>query len=285
VSEPLIWQVQAFTSKFASAPLALAVIAGMAVLPSSASQRSPSPKVSPSVSILLPPDIPSETVQIAYYLIGPFRGYETYTDKQAGLHSYEIATSEPEVVSLLNQSVEHETDRKAESGLATQIKIIVYAPGCEIQTFDLPLTVDARVKEEFACRPVAKVTFSGQIEPRELVRDKKAELIVTYMATWAYEFFGVADGADTEFQLASVSPDANGMFQVDLPYFRIDAERASSRAMASFGLMLRDPETWNPIALNLEPASRDCMIEEHTLRIQSHYPISLKFRATPQLQK
>jgi hypothetical protein len=286
VSKPHIWRVHAFTAQFAAAvPLALAVIVGVAVLPNWASQTSPSPKVSPSVSVLLPPDIPSETVQIAYYLIGPFGGSETYTDKQAGLHSYEIATSEPETVSLLSQSVENETGRKAQSGPATQIKIIVYAPGCEIQTFDLPLTIDSRVKEEFDCRPVAKVTLSGQIEPRELVRDKKAELVVTYMATWAYHFFGFSDGAETEFQLASVSPDANGMFQVDLPYFRIDAEQASSRARASFDLMLRDPETWNPIAFNLEPASLEYMTEEHTLRIQSHYPINLKFTATPPLQK
>lgn len=267
-----------FTPKFAAAvPLALALIVAGAVLRSSASQTSLSPKASPSVSVLLPRDIPSETVQIAYFLIGPFGGYGSYTDKQAGLHSYEIATSQPSVVPLLEQSYDHDAGHKAENRPATRIKIIVYAPSCEIQTFDLPLTVDSRVKVQFDCRPVAKVTLSGQIEPRELVRDKKAELIVTYMATWAYDFFGIADGAETEFRLATVSPDVNGMFQVDLPYFRIDAERPSSRGRPSFGLMLRDSETWNPIALNLEPGSPEFMTEEHTLRIQSHYPMRLQF--------
>lgn len=287
MSKPHDWQVQAFTAKFAAAsvPLTLAVIVGLAVLPSLAAQTSPSPKISPSVSVALPPNVPSETVQIAYYLIGPFGGYESYTDKKAGVHSYEIATSEPSVVGLLEQPNDHGTSHKARSGPATQIKITVYARGCEIQTFDLPLAVDSTVKEEFDCQPVVKVRPSGQIQPRELVRNKKAELIVTYMVMWAYDFFGIADGAETEFRLASVSPDVNGMFQVDLPHFRIDAERTSFRSMASFGLMLGDSVTGNPIAFNLEPASPEFMTEEHTLRIQSQYTTTLRFIETPSRQQ
>jgi len=163
--------------------------------------------------------------------------------------------------------------------------MIVYAPGCEIQTFNLPLSPDSRAKEEFDCRPVAKVTLSGQIERRDLVGHKRAELFVTYMATWAYGFFGISDGAETEFEVASVFPDVNARFEVDLPYFQIDAAPPSPNRSASFRLMLRDPKTWNPIAFNLEPAAHEFMTEEHTLRIQSHYPANLKFIETPQQQK
>lgn len=127
---------------------------------------------------------------------------------------------------------------------------------------------------------MAKVRLSGHIDPR-IVRGKKAELIITYMATWSYGFFGRTDGPDTEFRLASTSPDVNGIFQVDLPYFRIDARRSSPSREASLDLMLVDPETGNPIALNLEPVSSEFMTEEHTLRIQSHYPMGLQFIETP----
>jgi hypothetical protein len=97
------------------------------------------------------------------------------------------------------------------------------------------------------------------------------------MAFWAHGFYGIADGFVTEFRLAAASPDANGMFQVELPYFSADAADASSQRRASFWLMLRDSKTWNHIASNLEPEVPDLRLEEHSLRIRPHYPEGLKF--------
>jgi hypothetical protein len=241
---------------------AFAILPVMAAWQASALQTPSTPEISPSISILLPPNIPSETVQIAYHLVGPFGGYGGYTEQRAGLHFYEIAGS-------------------VEGKAATEIRLIVYAPGCEMQTFVLPLAHDSRVRQEFECQPVPSVRLSGQIEPNELVRDKNAELIVTYMAYWAHEFFGIVDGAVAEFRLATVSPDANGMFQVDLPHFNADATPSSSQPRASFSLMLRDAKTWNHIASNLEPELPELRFVDHSLRIQSDYPSGLKFTAGP----
>jgi hypothetical protein len=105
-----------------------------------------SAEVSPSVAVLLPSDIPSETVQIVYHLVGPFGGRGGYNKQEAGLHSYEIASS-------------------VEGKAATEIRMIVYAPGCEIQTFVVPLAEDSRVRQRFECHRVPTVTLSGQIEP------------------------------------------------------------------------------------------------------------------------
>lgn len=58
------------------------------------------------------------------------------------------------------------------------------------------------------------------------------------MAYWAHGFYGIADGFITQFGLATVSPDANGMFRVDLPYFSADAAASSSQGRAGFWLML-----------------------------------------------
>jgi len=209
---------------------------------------------------LIPVDIPSETVQISYFLVGPFGGYGGYTEQRAGLHSYEISPL-------------------VEGKAATEIKMIVYAPGCEIQTFVLPLTENSRVKQEFECQRVATVKLSGQIVPTELVRENNAELVVNYMAYWAHGFFGIADGFVTEFRLATVSPDTNGVFQVELPYFIADDEASPSRRRAGFWLMLRDSKTWNHIAFNLEPEVPDLRLEEHSLRIRPYYPDGLKFAA------
>lgn len=227
------------------------------LLPKSA-QTPKTPSFLPSVSISLPPDVLSETVQISYFLVGPFGGYGGYAAQRSGLHSYEI----PTVV---------------EGKAATEIRMIIYAPGCEIQKFVIPLAEDSRVSQEFACEPVETVKLSGRIVPDELVRDNHAELVVTYLAHWAHSFYGLTDGLVTEFRLAPVSPDTNGMFQIDLPYFSADAEAPSSQLRASFQLMLRDSKTWNAIVFNLEPEVLDFMSEDHCLRVRSYYPDGLNF--------
>jgi hypothetical protein len=214
----------------------------------------------PSVSVLLPADIPSETVQISYFLIGAFGGYGDYTKQEPGLRSYEI----PAV---------------AEGKAAREIRMIVYASGCEIKTFVLPLTEGSRVRQKFECQRAATVHLAGRIVPTELATKSNAELVVTYMAYWAHEFFGISDGMVTEFQLATVSPDSRGAFQVELPYFAADTADTSSEQRASFSFTLRDSKSWNPIANNLEPQQTDLRAELHSLAIRSHYPNGLKFTA------
>jgi hypothetical protein len=168
----------------------------------------------------------------------------------------------------------------AEGKAATEIRMIVYAPGCEIQEFVIPLTADSRVSPEFPCQPVKTVKLSGQIVPRALVPDKNAELVVTYMAYWADGFYGITDGFVTWFDIATVSPHTNGMFQVDLPYFRVDAEASPSEQRASFWLMVHDSKTRNH-GSNLEPEKQELRLPGHYLRIRSHYHDLVIFTAAP----
>lgn len=240
---------------------AFAILLGIVALQSLASQTPSGPKISPSVSVSLPPNVPSEMVQIAYHLVGPFGGYGGYTLQKAGMHSYEI-------------------DASVEGKAATEVKFIVYAPGCEMETYVVALTDDAKVNREFECAPAQSVKLAGQIVLDNLVQNRNVELLVNYMAFWAHDFFGIVDGAVAEFRLATVSPDADGMFRVDLPVFRGDASSSSSERRASFGLMLRDSKTWNHIA-SLEPEAPDLRLVDHTLRIEPHYPSGIKFTAGP----
>jgi hypothetical protein len=243
----------------------LAILLAMAGLLTQSAQTPKTAIFLPSVSISLPPDILSETVQISYHLVGPFGGYGGYAAQRTGVHPYEIPTM---------------VDDKA----ATEIRMIIYASGCEIQQFVLPLPKHSRVSQEFPCQRVETVKLSGKIVPNELVRDNDAELVVTYMPNWAHDFYGISDGLVTEFHLATVSPDVDGIFQVDLPYFSADVE-ASSQQRASFWLMLRDSKTWNHIAPNLEPEKQELRLKEHGLRIRSHYPDDLIFTAEPFVQQ
>jgi hypothetical protein len=241
---------------------AFAILLCTPALQTLASQAASRQEISPFVSISLPSNIPSETVQVVYFMVGPFGGHGGYTERRVGLHSYAIAAS-------------------AEGKAATELRMIVYASGCEIQTFVIPLAEDSRVKREFECQPVRSVMLSGQILPNDLVRDKNAELVITYMAFWAHEFFGILDGPVAEILLASITPDANGVFQVDLPQFSENVTPPSSQPRASWHLLLRDSKTLNPIAYNLQPEVPEFRSEDHSLRVRSDYPSGLKFTAWP----
>ena len=210
------------------------------------------------VSVSLPPHVPSETVQISYYLVGPFGGYGSYAVRQFGVRSYQI----PAMV-----------DGKA----ATEIRLIVYASGCEIQKFVIALTEDSRVSREFACQRVETVKLSGQIVPNELTRYGNAEVVITYMAGWAHGFFGIGYGPVTHFELATVSPHADGRFDVNVPLVRKEATQSTPRA--SLCLMLRDARTLNHIASNLEPGDAELRSEDRCLQPCTFYPSDIEFTA------
>lgn len=236
----------------------LTILLGLAGLLPRTAQTPTKADLLPSVYLSLPADTLSETVQISYFLTGDFGGHGGYTTGRVGVHSYEI----PALV---------------EGKAATEIRMIVYAPGCEFQQFVIPLAEHAGVSQAFSCQPVETVKLSGHIVPDTLVKDTNAELVVTYMAYWAHGFYGIGDGFVTGFHVGTVSPDANGMFQVALPYFSVDAEASSSEKRASFRLMLRDSKTGNHIASSLEPEKQEFRLPEHALRIQSQYPDDLIF--------
>src|SRR5579862_449284 len=223
-----------------------------------AAQGSSTAELGPSISISLPSEIQSDTVQISYFLRGSFGGFGSYVKPTSGVHSYEI----PTVV-----------DGQA----ATEIRIIVYATGCEIQQFVHALDGDSHAIEEFVCQRPKMVELSGRLVATELVRNHDSELVVTYMAYWAHEFFGIDDGTVISYQLAAVSTNAEGMFEVELPCFKEDIDNPLSHRRAHFRLVLRDSKTGNPIAGNLLPDNQELRDELQGVRILSKYPDGMLF--------
>jgi hypothetical protein len=211
----------------------------------------------PRISISLPPDVLSETVDIHYFMTGPFGGYGGFLRPQRDVHAYRIEAA---------------VDGKP----ATGIKIIVYAPGCEIATFDESLSGPSTVPEEFTCRKLPSVSLSGQIAPKEALQGRRSEVRITYMAYWAHGFFGIRDGMVTTIPVATAIPDAEGSFQVQLPDFGRDPIASRADREGAFQFLLREAETWNTIT-NLEPS--DFKTAAGGLRIQSWYPPGLTFAA------
>lgn len=81
-------------------------------------QAPPDSDPAPLVTISLPTSVTSETVQIRYFLIGPFGGRSDYVKSGVGLRSYQIRAY-------------------PEEKAAQSVKIVIYAPACEFQTLDL----------------------------------------------------------------------------------------------------------------------------------------------------
>jgi hypothetical protein len=210
------------------------------------------------VLIDLPSFVPSETVSINYFLYGPFGAYGGFVTQEPGLHSYDIKSS---------------VDGKA----ASEIRLLVYARGCEIRTFEIHLNERETIKREFDCRPLPTTTLSGQIVPRQLVVGKAAQLRIMYMAAWSHEFFGIMDGPIVEIPLATATPDDTGMFETDIPDFDVDPATSAWNTKPSLHLLLRDAKTWNIIAVGLEPDIEEYRGNFGGLDIRSFYPSGLTF--------
>lgn len=240
---------------------AIGILFTLAVLPFLAAQTPSKVDNAPSVSNLLPRDIPSETVQITHFMTGPFGGYGSYIEPKPDLSSYQI-------------------NALAEGQAATAIKILVYATGCDFKTFDLSLSQGLHRNERFVCAPLPKVSLSGQV-PSELMEGGNRELVITYMAYWANEFFGILDGMVPEFHIATILPDNNGTFQGELPDLSAGTTMSSFRSGAELCFTLRDSKKWNPIALNLAPELAGIQFEGRCLKIQSSYLGKLRFVPDP----
>jgi hypothetical protein len=223
----------------------------------SRTQPKQNPVESPTVTISLPEDIPSETVQIHYLMIGSFGGYGGFIEPKPNQTDYEI-------------------DASTQGKPSDSIKILVYATGCKFQTFDLELMQVPNPKVRFVCEPLPQIRIDGEI-PSALMRHENAELNVRYIAFWASRFFGIADGPVIEFQVATTTPDLDGNFRVDIPDFSADNKDSTYPGGASLGFTLRDSKTLNLIALNLSPERTEYQSETQGLRILPSYPAGLKF--------
>src|SRR3954447_6815142 len=96
-----------------------------------------------SFEIKLPASVQSETFVIRYALTGPFGAYKGWLEQKKDLHSYRITT-------VLN-------GKQAE-----QLKSILYAPGCAIETIDVALKRSAG-SYEFECRPLTSIPVTGKL--------------------------------------------------------------------------------------------------------------------------
>jgi len=216
--------------------------------------------------IRLPPEIRSEQVQARYFLGGPFGAYGEFVKPEPERSAYLIGTS-----------VNHQA--------AETLKVILYAPGCQIATIAVPSLSGSEKTADVSCEDLPPITFNGRVELPEPLRRRPYEVEITYMAYWAHDFFGIADGAVTTFHLGRVTPDEGGAFQILLPNFTKDAVTESYHRNAWIRFAAVERDTGNFVCL-LTPANVQGKISAYDLPIKPKYPneVIFKPREWPQNQ-
>src|SRR5208282_4379462 len=118
--------------------LAIALVAGLC----SAQVLQPPTNPSHYVEIQLPPSVPSESVFIQYVLAGEDLG--GWVQPRPGVSVCRISTSH-------------------DGRPAKRIKALLYAPGCAIQTLDLPVSDSNDQPYSFVCRSLPSVAITGTL--------------------------------------------------------------------------------------------------------------------------
>ena len=211
----------------------------------------------PPFEIRLPSEVRSEQVQIRYFLTGPFGANGGFLKPEPERNSY-----------LIETSVNHQA--------ADSLRVILYAPGCQIVTLSIASISDAEKGTDVNCEDLPPTTFNGKVDLPEALRGRPYEVEIVYMAYWAHSFFHIEDGPVTRFVLARVEPDDGGAFHVDLPNFNKDAVTASYRRDAGLQFIARELDTSNIVAM-LAPVN----VQSNgagTLPIKPKYPAEVIFK-------
>jgi hypothetical protein len=198
----------------------------------------------PTISLVLPAGFASETVQISYFMTGRFGGYGGFVRPEKGRPTYDIAASLDQIP-------------------AANMKVVAYLPGCEIVAYEISVQ-GTTVERPLSCKPLGWISLHGQISPVSTTREQPTQVEVVYLARWAHQFFGIAEGPVTTISLGTVVPDENGVFEIRLP----DLYRQPAVRDGEFQLTLRHGSGGNIIAF-LKPV--DAGAEPRSLNVRPSY--------------
>ncbi len=203
----------------------LAAVAAGASVP----QEMP-PREAPTVSLHLPPDVTADNVQISYFMAGSFGGYGGFLTIEKGQVLYEFPAA-------------------VNGKPAGSVKIIAFMPGCEIETLEIEMQGTSQART-LSCRALGWIPLRGRILTASAFHLPATKIEVNYEADWDHAFFGIADGLVTMLHIATVIPDENGRFEMELP----DYLKQANLGTGAFQFILRNSTSGNIIAW-LRPAN------------------------------
>jgi len=229
--------------------LAFAVTLGSVLL-----AQEPTAPQHPKVSLLLPFGFDSETVQIDYFMTGPFGGF--------GGSGMWVKTDKDKTA--------YEIDASVEGRAAKNVKVIAWLTGCEIVTLNIPIE-NEKAERKLSCKSLSSIDIKGQVFPIEMINGA-TEIDVRSLGFWSHQFFGISDGPVVQFQIGKVTPDVGGAFEIKLP------DLASQEGMSNgeFQFILREKNTGNILAF-LKPMEDSG--QTHNQKVAHEYPNVVRFAA------
>jgi hypothetical protein len=210
------------------------------------------------VEIKLPVGVRSETTFVRYALDGDFGGW---VQPRPDISSYFIST-------------------KREGAAAARFRALVYAPGCAIQTVDLPVSGPAVPRYVFVCQPVPNVRLMGNLIKSDRLNAREISLDVKYVARWAAGFLGIGEDLTTDIPVGGTRYAADdGSFEISIPDFSEDP-MASASDPGEFQILTRDRTNGNILA-QLVPTVESLRTSMRGLQIRKAYPDRVEFAACP----
>jgi hypothetical protein len=88
---------------------------------------------------------------------------------------------------------------------ASRIRALVYAPGCAIQIFDLPLSISDCEEYALICEPSSTLRITGAIARTSRLYGHEVRLQAEYVARWAQALVGTDRVILTEIPVGAVA--------------------------------------------------------------------------------
>jgi hypothetical protein len=223
------------------------------------SSQIPQPETSPShyIEIELPPHVISESVFVRYQLGGDELG--GWVQPRVGVSSYFISTTHG-------------------GRPATRFKALLYAPGCSIETFDLPVSASSNQQYSFNCRSLSNIEIAGALTRTDRLYGREVKLQARYIARWAQSFLEFGEGIVTTIPVGDVaylSPD--GRFRLSVPDLSQDPLAGTPDHPGELQIWVRD-KTSGALVAQLIPAKPQAIkTRMGGLKIQSEYPSEIVF--------
>ena len=144
------------------------------------------------------------------------------------------------------------------------MKAIIFCPGYEVKLVNVPSLDHSTVgNATIELTPLPSIRVSGKVILPKRNRVAGFMIEATYQATWAHEFFGIADGLVCAFTVASARVSDEGSFSITVPDFAHDPSINSFREKGVIKLTAREPSTGNMPYILERPdnSGRDVEIE------------------------